>query len=172
MALIELKAYNSTWSIAFNREVSKFHSILLSNLITAYHIGSTAIIGIHAKPIIDILLEVQSNPELDVQTHQLEQIGYESKGEFGIKGRRYFAKDGDRSKFHVHAFESANPEIDRHVLFVEYMNTHPIEARAYEKLKFDLVARFQDEPEAYSNGKSQFIQNIDQKALQWKFNRK
>jgi GrpB-like predicted nucleotidyltransferase (UPF0157 family) len=114
-----------------------------------------------------ILGEVQK-AEVDKQNKKLTAIDYVTKGEFGIIGRRYFHKERNSSGYHIHAFESGNPEIDRHVLFVEFMNAHPLEANKYESLKLNLAVKFRDEPDRYSDGKTKFIRNIDKKAYQWK----
>jgi len=78
-----------------------------------------------AKPIIDILLVVKSLNNIDNYTKELFQLGYEAKGEYGFVGRRFFQKGGDNRTHHVHVFEEGNPEIERHVLFVEYLKCHP-----------------------------------------------
>ncbi len=91
----------------------------------AYHIGSTAIPEIQSKPVIDILLEVLSLRELDKHTIKLEELGYEAKGDYGIEGRRFFQKGCHVRTHHIHAFETGNPEIKRHALFVAFMNAHP-----------------------------------------------
>ncbi|MEN8180342.1 MAG: GrpB family protein [Pseudomonadota bacterium] len=164
---IKLEKYDANWSTSFKSEVAIIRVILSSNLIAAYHIGSTAILGIRAKPVIDILLEVRSVGEVDKHNTEFEKCGYEPKGEFGIKGRRFFQKGGNERTHHIHVFESGNPEIERHRLFVEFMNAHPLEASKYETLKLDLANKFMHEPDRYSEGKSGFIQIIDKKALQW-----
>ena len=168
MRTIKLESHNLNWSTLYENEVAIISAILSSNLISASHIGSTAISGIRAKPVIDILLEVCSLSEVDKCNKEFEKYGYESKGEFGIKGRRFFQKGGNNRTHHIHAFESGNPEIERHKLFVEFMNTHPEEAFKYEQLKIELANTFMHDPDKYSEGKSKFMQAIDCKAYQWK----
>lgn len=163
MRTVQLEDYDAEWPLLFDKEVAVLGSILSSNLAGAYHIGSTAITGIKAKPIIDILLEVRSHRELDKRNEELGGVGYEPLGEFGIEGRRFFQKGGDERTHHLHAFESGHPEIERHRLFVAFMNSHPREAREYEALKCELAKAHRHDPEQYTNGKSDFIAAIDAK---------
>jgi len=69
---------------------------------------------------------------------------------------------------HVHVFESGNREIERHKLFVEYMNSHPNKAREYLRLKEMLCFQFSEDPKSYTNGKSYFIKSVDSEAHSWK----
>ena len=90
-----------------------------------HHIGSTAIPGIFAKPIIDLLLEVGNIGELDDRSSFMGELGYEAMGEFGIPGRRYDRKNnasGIRTH-QVHAYESGSPEVERHIAFRDYSTT-------------------------------------------------
>lgn len=168
MRTINLERHNDDWSVSLKTETAVIKGILSDNFKAAYHIGSTAIKAIMAKPVIDILLEVRSIEEIDKLNKEFEKWGYEAKGEYGIKGRRFFQKGGDKRTHHIHAFESGSPEIERHNLFVEFMNAHPIEAARYEKLKIELAKKFKDDPNGYAEGKSSFIKHIDKKAIQWK----
>lgn len=169
MRTIKLVAYSHKWTAEFEQEVTRIKNILSSNLMKAYHIGSTAISGIQAKPVIDILLEVLSLHELDKHTIKLEELGYEAKGDYGIEGRRFFQKGCHVRTHHIHAFETGNPEINRHTLFVAFMNAHPSRVTAYEKLKIELACQYKEEPDQYTQGKSAFIKSIDSDAIEWKF---
>lgn len=168
MRTIELEIYNDRWPSEFQREVALLEAALCSNLSRAYHIGSTAIKDCCAKPVIDVVLEVVSLNEIDRQSIQLEALGYEAKGAFGITGRRFFQKGGDSRTHHLHAFEMGNPDIDRHRLFVEYMNAHPDKVAEYSALKTELAKSYRDNPEQYSAGKASFIDMIENAAMKWK----
>ncbi len=134
-----------------------------------HHIGSTAIPGIVAKPVIDLLGVVPSVGVLDRREQQLVALGYEAMGEFGIPGRRYFRKktpDGDPTH-HLHVFATGSPEIDRHLDFRDYLRAFPAEAAAYAALKQDLATRAGSRDE-YSDGKTEFIRAIEQRAAAWR----
>ena len=124
---------------------------------------------IATESVIDILLEVRSLSEVDKYNKVFEKYGYEPKSEYNIKGRRFFQKGGNNRTHHIHAFESGNPEIERHKLFVEFMNTHPEEASKYGQLKIELANTFMHDRDKYSEGKSKFIQAINFKVRRWKY---
>ncbi|MBL1259287.1 MAG: GrpB family protein [Thiotrichaceae bacterium] len=165
--MIELKKYNDRWPGEFQLEVGLIKAVLSEHLICAHHIGSTAIKGCCAKPMIDIIVEVMSLDKVDQNNHPLEKLGYEVKGEFGVVGRRFFMKGDDKRTHHLHVFESGNLDIERHRLFVEYMNAHADQMAKYSKLKMELSQRYRQHPDEYSAGKAAFIKSIDLAAVEW-----
>jgi len=104
-------------------------------LLNITHIGSTAVEGLAAKPIIDILIEVSSLQALDANNDAMASLCYVAKGENGIADRRYFQKGGINRTHHVHAFLTADPNITRHIAFKEYLMTHKVIAQQYGTLK-------------------------------------
>ena len=135
-----------------------------------HHIGSTAIPNIFAKPIIDILLEVDDLAELDDRSSAMKELGYEAMGEYGISGRRYFSKDNAaRIRTHqVHAFEAKSPGVERHLAFCDYMIAHPAEAQIYGELKRRLARAHPDDIEAYMDGKDAYVKEHEAKAITWR----
>ena len=132
-----LVAHDSSWSLDFERESGAIAPLVGPGLIAIHHVGSTAISGIMAKPIIDMLAVVSDLDVLEAATPALAHLGYEAKGEFGLPGRRYFRKsseDGVRTH-HLHGYQVGSPEITRHLAFRDYLIAHPESARAYEALK-------------------------------------
>jgi GrpB-like predicted nucleotidyltransferase (UPF0157 family) len=87
--------YSADWPNLYEQEISLLREVLSHEIVRAHHIGSTAVPGLAAKPVIDILLEVQSVERLDTFDNAMERIGYQPQGEFGIPGRRYYPKGGD-----------------------------------------------------------------------------
>ena len=92
---VKVVDYNPQWENAFATEAKHIRQILGNELINVFHIGSTSIKGMKAKPIIDIMPIVNDMARLDGYSLQFEQLGYEVMGEFGIPGRRYYRKGGD-----------------------------------------------------------------------------
>lgn len=91
---IEIVGYDPAWEEKFNREARLIEEILGGELVAIHHIGSTAVKGLAAKPIIDIMPVVKDVSRADGFNARFEEIGYEAMGEFGIAGRRYFRKGG------------------------------------------------------------------------------
>ena len=168
MRLISLVKFDKCWASNFRDEIISIEKYLNEILVSSYHIGSTAIIGIRAKPVIDILLEVSSINKIDKFNKNFELLGYEIKGEYGIKGRRFLQKKKIEITHHIHIYETGNSEIERHKIFVDFMNAHPGKATEYEKLKISLLNKYKYEPNKYLAGKSDFIKNIDSEAIKWK----
>ena len=142
----------------FQVEANLIRGILGSNCIEIYHIGSTSITNLAAKPIIDIMPVV--NDLLEVNIAQLEEHGYRSYGELGIPFRHYLSN----SESHIHIYEEGNPEIKKHLLFANYLKENKDEKMRYEDLKKELAGKFPEDRTAYCIAKAPFILNILQKA--------
>jgi len=165
---IELVPHIPEWEALFKKEAERLSSVLGDTLLQIHHIGSTAIPGILAKPIVDILPTVKDIHAVDRLTPSLEALGYEAKGEFGMPGRRYFIKSQDGKRlFNVHIFEEGHPDVERHLRFRDYMRSHPEDAAAYSDLKKELVKQSSDDMERYCWGKEDFVKAIEVRAFLW-----
>ncbi len=174
MRKVEVVPYDPKWREAFEVESFLVTEALGANVVAIHHIGSTAIPGIYAKPIIDLLVEVQDIAKVDQQSSQMESLGYEVMGEFGIPGRRYFRKDNqDRIRtHHLHTFKFGSEQVERHLAFRDYMIAHREDAQKYSELKRSLAREYFTSIEQYMDGKDGFIQAIDKKAAQWRTRQK
>lgn len=161
---VELSAYNPGWADEYLLEAKRLTAILSAEILAIHHIGSTAIPKIYAKPIIDILIVVKDIERIEHYNDQMAALDYAARGENGIPGRRYFSKEiqGTRTH-HVHIFQVGNPEIDRHVKFRDYLLRHSEEAQAYSRLKCELAKIYSDNVLHYSEAKSDFIHDIDER---------
>ena len=166
---IEVVVSDPAWVEAFQSESVRVAKALGDNCVQIHHIGSTAIPGIPAKPIIDMIVEVRDLSQVDQRSSMyMGMLGYEPRGEYGIPGRRYFVKkEGERHLFHAHIFQEGHSQVARHLRFRDYLIAHPEEARAYGELKMRLAQAFRFDPEGYMDGKDEFIRQIDEKALAW-----
>ena len=166
---VHVVAPDPSWPDEFRREGDDIKGALRSLAVAVHHIGSTSVPGMFAKPIIDILVEVSDSEALDRAVGNLERLGYEGLGEYGIKGRRYFRKS-DRSgtrTHHLHAFQQNDPHVQRHLAFRDYLIAHPDVAAEYSMLKQELAARYPYNIEAYMDGKDPFIKAHEAEALVW-----
>ena len=158
-------SYDPDWPVAFAREWVLLAASLGEVLAQAHHVGSTAVEGLAAKPIIDILLEVTSLSELDQATARLEALGYEAMGEYGIAGRRYFRKGGFYRTHQIHAFERGDAHIIRHLAFRDYLRARPDVAREYGELKRRLAVACNDDIDTYCEGKDAFVKYHEARVL-------
>lgn len=141
MKRVEVVPHDPQWHDAFEAEAKRVGTALAENSVAIHHIGSTAIPNIHAKPVIDLLVEVRDLAKLDRQSSAMESLGYEVMGEFGIPGRRYFRKDDEEAirTHQIHAFESSSREVERHLAFRDYLIANPEDAQEYSELKRKLT---------------------------------
>ncbi|ACA55781.1 GrpB family protein [Clostridium botulinum] len=167
LRIIEVVPHDPKWKIEYKKEAEKIYKIMKDEIVQIHHIGSTAIRGIYAKPIIDILVEVENINNVDNYNEEMKFLGYIPKGEYGIKGRRFFLKGLYDRTHHVHIFEKDDSEIERHINFRDYMIEHKEEAKQYEKLKKELALKFRYDIDSYCIGKDSFIKKIDEKAKLW-----
>lgn len=158
--------HDPNWSALFKKEATALSALLP---ITLHHIGSTSIPGILAKPIIDLLGEVSDLTLVETATADIEALGYEAMGTFGLPGRRYFRKinaAGTRTH-HLHIYQSGNPDLTRHLAFRDYLRARPDVAAEYSALKAKLVAQESFSNQAYMDGKDPFIKRVEAEGLRW-----
>lgn len=166
---IKVEPYNPDWPKSFILEAEEITTIISEELVSIFHIGSTAIPGLSAKPIIDVLVEVRDIEKVDGFNEVFIQRGYLPRGEFGISGRRFIIKGDEVNRtHHIHFFEVGNPRIMEHLNFRDYLITHPEEAKVYGRLKEALAKRYPHDIEEYMARKNELIQALNGKAKAWK----
>lgn len=155
------------WPVAFAKARTEILQALGEIVYELHHIGSTAVPGLAAKPILDLLLEVTDLNELDAKTQMLLTLGYHAKGENGIPGRRYFYKGDPSRTHHLHAFVVNAPLARQHLLFRDFLRTNPAAASQYATLKLELASQFPEDNARYQAGKDAFIVQLLQQAAQY-----
>lgn len=166
MRKIEIHHYSKAWPENFEREKALIDTVIGHLPYEIHHIGSTSVVGLAAKPIIDMLLEVDNLEALDKLTVEFQAVGYLAKGEFGIPGRRYFEKGGDQRSHHLHAFLSGTDNVVRHLAFRDYLRHHDEVVLEYANVKRS-VAKGCENIIQYCEGKHNFVQFHEKKALAW-----
>ncbi len=165
---VELRPHSAEWGEQAAVEAARVAGVLGDGLIAIHHVGSTAVPGILAKPILDLLPEVRTLAVLDRAAPRLEALGYEWRGEFGIAGRRYCTWDDPATgarRVHLHGFAAGHPEAERMLAFRDYLRAHPEVARAYEAEKIRCRALHADDTTAYAEAKTEWIRTYDAVAL-------
>ena len=163
---VELVAYDPTWSTLFAQEKKRLLTAIgAERLIAIQHFGSTAIVGIQAKPYIDMLIAIA--PEhlfSDDLIQQFEALGYvyfkvperERIAAYMSFGKGYQRSSKRTQIYHLHVCPMSNVMWEQ-LAFRDYLNTHPMRARQYERLKLGLAAQFKHDRGAYVLGKTRFI---------------
>lgn len=158
--------YNPLWVKKYEEESLHIKGILSDNCIAIYHIGSTSVEGLAAKPIIDIMVAVRSLEKVDCVAEAFSKIGYEYLGEFGIEGRRYLRKGGDERTHQIHIFQADDwNNIGRHLAFRDYMRTHEKDREEYAKIKIELAKKYPYDIDGYCDGKENFVREMEEIAL-------
>lgn len=156
---VSLVAYNGAWPQLFEAERQRL-SALCPWLLQVEHFGSTAIPGMAAKPIIDILAGVESMAVADSLVELILASGYTTSREFNAKltDRRWFmrAADGKRTH-HLHVVELGGAQWQERLLFRDKLRSNKNLSRRYEELKVQLATMHKRDREAYTDAKSQFI---------------
>lgn len=158
---VVIEAYNSNWIQEFESEKKKISQVLPSNAIQIEHIGSTSIMGMPSKPILDIAVSVNNLDDTDMFIEPLSEIGYEYVPKLEFPNRRFFRK-GERKKgtHHLHVYEQSSDEWRNNLLFRNYLRSHPEQAAAYAELKKHLASIYVEDRATYTQMKAPFIQSM------------
>jgi GrpB-like predicted nucleotidyltransferase (UPF0157 family) len=162
--LIHLSDYDPNWANLFENEKTLLSKVLPGNS-TIEHIGSTAIKGLCAKPIIDILCGIENFSQADSLVDNIVGLNYEYVGKytFLIPERRFFRKYSD-SKFHIHLVQTGSNWWERHILFRDYLEENADARNEYDSLKKELAKREWSDGNEYADAKTNFIKAIEEKA--------
>jgi GrpB-like predicted nucleotidyltransferase (UPF0157 family) len=160
---VEIARYDPRWRERFEVEKRILESAFPATPIRVEHIGSTAVPGLAAKPIIDILLGVENIGEVAARIEALRERDYLYIPEYEtvFPERRFFIKPrGGRREVNLHAVAHSTDFWTRHLLFRDVLRGHPDVTVEYEALKRSLAARFPEDRDAYTDGKTDFIEAI------------
>ena len=158
---VQLVPHDPTWKDAFSREEKILRAIIGGAARDIQHIGSTSIPGIHAKPLIDICVAIDSLDEVPALIPALVAAGYEYMPERISDERAFFPKGPREQRTHHLSFVQYNgAEWKSVIAFRDYMRTHPEAAARYDVLKEKLAEQYADDRYAYTAAKESFIKEI------------
>ena len=158
--------YDPRWVDEFNAASQEIHDTIGSKVIAVHHVGSTAVPGLCAKPILDILVSVADFTKALESVPELATLGYEFRPNEEIPDRHYFRRR--RSNHRTHHLSLAEPSSHYHTVtfaFRDALRASVDDARRYCELKLDLARRFPCDREAYIAGKSDFVAAILARSL-------
>lgn len=159
--------YDSQWPIQYEEEKDRIFRAIGHIVVAIEHIGSTAVPRLGAKPIIDIMIAVHQLTDAEKCIEPLKSISYEyvPKFEDSFPERRFFWKGPPKDrKYHIHMVELKSDFWKRHLLFRDYLRTHPEVAQKYHHLKKELAAKHGSDRDAYTDAKTSFIKSVEDKA--------
>ena len=156
---IEIVDYNPEWPSLFEIEKERIINVIKEYIVSIHHIGSTSVEGLGAKPIIDILVEVNVFPPSKQIVFGLERLEYVNMGEAGFE-RRYWFKKGDPRKYHVHIVQEESEITKKAITFRDFLRNNKDKAKEYEALKRkEAKGKVLDNNE-YAISKNNFVDSI------------
>ena len=152
--------YSPDWA----RQFEQIRTVLLAALgglaLAVEHVGSTAVPGLAAKPIIDIDVVIAHPDDIDAVELALAAIGYAYSGEQGIAGRHAFKQPPNLPRHHCYVCAADSAELLRHMTFRDALRQDPRLAEQYSALKQELAATFRDDRLGYSEAKTAFVEAV------------
>jgi len=158
---VRVTPYDSTWPSLFAAEAERLRQYFAAAELPLIieHTGSTAVPGLAAKPVLDILAGHQKGASVAAYIEVLTHAGYVHRGEQEIPGREFFRRGNPRA-YHLHLTAIDSPFWRNHLTFRDRLRTDSTLRDAYAALKHDLAARFPRDREAYIAGKESFVSKV------------
>ena len=155
---VRIAPYDATWPTLYAAEAARLESVLEARglSLALEHTGSTAVPGLPAKPVLDILGGLRDDADRPAAIEALVAAGYNHRGEQGIPGRDFFRR-GNPRQYHLHLTRLGSEFWTEHRLFRDYLRTHSEARDAYAALKAELAERFPFDREQYIEGKTEFV---------------
>lgn len=166
---VRIAPYDVTWPEQFHQLVQPLCNALGPVALRVDHIGSTAVPGLAAKPVIDIQISVADFEPLDAYRLPLERHGYLFRADNPERTKRYFRETPGQRRVHIHVRRAGSFSEQFALLFRDYMRTHPDVASQYAQLKIELAQRYSqvEDRHLYTEAKSPFIWKIIAQADEW-----
>ena len=169
--MIRIVPYQTDWPAQFAAEAETIRAAFGSRALRIEHVGSTAVPGLAAKPVIDLQISVASLEPMSVHSQPLEDLGYTHipLGDFDLV-YPFFQKPATwPSTHHVHLCVVGGEQEQRHLVFRDYLRDHPDVAADYAELKRGLAAEHDGNTlasrERYSLAKTAFVTSVLERAL-------
>ncbi|UOQ69140.1 GrpB family protein [Hymenobacter volaticus] len=164
---IVIEAYNPRWSSTYEELKLLYQASLQDLLLAVEHVGSTSVVGLAAKPILDIDLVVADEAAMQKVISKLALIGYQHQGDLGIVGREAFKLNSANTPYsafqrewpahHLYACLTGSTPLRNHLLFRDYLRTHRAKVSEYGQLKKQLATLYPTNIPEYVAGKTAFI---------------
>jgi GrpB-like predicted nucleotidyltransferase (UPF0157 family) len=165
---VELTPHDPRWADRAAARIAGLETAAPAVFAALHHVGSTAVPGVEAKPVIDLLGEVADLSAVEAARPGLEALGYRWRGENGVAGRRYFTWDdpatGQRG-VHLHVHQAGDPAIPWLLAFRDRLRADPATAAAYVREKHRCAALHPDDSGAYTACKKAWTDGVAAEAV-------
>jgi len=158
-ASIYLADYDPNWPVLYDREAARIRAVLGNTAIQIEHAGSTSVPGLAAKPIIDIVLAVPDSADEAAYVPAMEAAGYllRAREPDWFEHRMFKGPD---TNINLHVFTAGAAEIDKMLLFRDWLRANPADREAYLQVKRDLAERTWRHVQHYADAKSAIVEQI------------
>ena len=159
---VRLTPARSEWGAIAERLAAAIRKALGERAVSVEHVGSTAVPGLAAKPIIDIAVGVSGEAGADAVRDRLEAVGFEFRGNAGDSGGLVFVLSArpQHRVAHVHVVEHGGSQWRRYLAFRDLLLEHESARALYERTKSDLAARFRNDRNSYTNAKDEVVRSL------------
>lgn len=165
--IVEIVPYDAEWPLHFAELGASVRAMCGDTARRIDHIGSTAVAGLAAKPIIDVQISVVSLEPSDMYRASLERLGFVFRAANPDRSKRYFREGAGQRRTHIHVRRAGSWSEQLNLLFRDYLRAHPTEAEQYAAMKRALAAAHRDDREAYTAAKHPFIWAVMARADRW-----
>ncbi|NOU84712.1 GrpB family protein [Paenibacillus sp. LMG 31460] len=159
--------YNSEWKDLFHDIGSRLRDSLGNVAVRIDHVGSTSIVGLDAKPIIDIQISVVKLDDDSSYKSKIEENGFKLRKENPDKTKKYFRELPGNRRTHIHVRQSGSFSEQKTLLFRDYLREHSKDCLGYALEKHRLMNLFSNDRTKYVEGKGPVVWEILQRAHSW-----
>lgn len=160
---IEVVDYDDRWPSLAEEACAELRESLPGLFTVIEHIGSTAVPGLAAKPVIDLMAAADSLVQVTSRDGPLGRLGFQ-RHDTGMPGRLFYRRaENHRRAYHLHVVPAETWPTRNELLLRDYLRSHPADAQRYADLKRDLAARH-DESGSYTRAKTELIQELTDRA--------
>jgi GrpB-like predicted nucleotidyltransferase (UPF0157 family) len=149
--------YDPAWPATFALLRDRIAPVLGEIAAGIEHVGSTAVPGLDAKPVIDIDVVIRHADDLPAAAARLGTLGYTQLGDLGVIGREAFRAPADQPRHHLYVCAAGAPALQAHLIVRDALRGDTKLALEYGVLKRDLAERYRDDRDAYTEGKNAFV---------------
>ena len=164
VGIVKIEKYNPNWELEFYKEKENLAKMFGDLAIEIEHIGSTAVKGLSAKPIIDIAVALKKLDDFEKIKEKFQKSPYSVKQD-SDDGEILIRKGEEDNRTHfIHVMEINSKRYKNTIIFRNYLRKHEEAMKEYESLKKELARKYADNRKMYTSSKNEYIENIIKKA--------
>ncbi len=157
---VEVVPYDPAWAAAFETLHTRIAPVLGELAAGIEHVGSTAVPGLDAKPIVDVDVVIRHASDFGEVARRLAALGYEHLGDLGIVGREAFRPPPGAPRHHLFVCAAGSAALQAHLTLRDALRADAALAAAFGALKRDLAQQFRNDRDSYTEGKTAFIRSV------------